>query len=162
MYLGIDQSYTGFATTLLSVSGAYEVRCRALKGEGTDRLHDAASIIYGILDSRTLTAVGLEGYSFGSANRAHMAGELGGVIRYVLTDVGMDPLVIPPTVVKMYATGKGNAKKNEVLLGVYKNWGIEFSDDNEADSFVIAKIVSGEHSNAAQEKAINKVHGKSA
>jgi crossover junction endodeoxyribonuclease RuvC len=44
---------------------------------------------------------------------------------------------------KKYAAGKGNAKKQEMLLQIYKRWGIEFNDDNAADSYALARLVSG-------------------
>jgi hypothetical protein len=34
---------------------------------------------------------------------------------------------------KKYAAGKGTAKKQEMLLQIYKRWGLEFNDDNAAD-----------------------------
>jgi hypothetical protein len=40
---------------------------------------------------------------------------------------------------KKYATGKGTAKKQEMLLQIYKRWGVEFNDDNAADFTIIHK-----------------------
>jgi len=36
--------------------------------------------------------------------------------------------------------GKGNATKEKVAVGVYKRWGQEFTTNDEADAFVLAKI----------------------
>jgi crossover junction endodeoxyribonuclease RuvC len=44
---------------------------------------------------------------------------------------------------KKYAAGKGNAKKQEMLLQIYKRWGIEFNDDNAADSYALARLAAG-------------------
>jgi crossover junction endodeoxyribonuclease RuvC len=54
---------------------------------------------------------------------------------------------------KKYAAGKGNAKKQEMLLQIYKRWGIEFNDDNAADSYALARLV-GKTSIDAVEKAV--------
>ena len=44
---------------------------------------------------------------------------------------------------KKYAAGKGTAKKQEMLMQIYKRWGIEFNDDNAADSYALARLASG-------------------
>ena len=54
---------------------------------------------------------------------------------------------------KKYATGKGNAKKQEMLMQIYKRWGVEFNDDNAADSYALARLVS-KNSIDAIEKAV--------
>ena len=63
------------------------------------------------------------------------------------------PLVIPPMTLKKYATGKGTSKKQEMLLQIYKRWGVEFSDDNAADAYALARL-SGSHAIDAVEKAV--------
>jgi crossover junction endodeoxyribonuclease RuvC len=63
------------------------------------------------------------------------------VVKLVVLDVvKKPPLIVPPTSLKKFVTGRGNAKKNEMLLGVYKQWGVEFSDDNQADAFALEKF----------------------
>ena len=47
---------------------------------------------------------------------------------------------VPPTQLKQFATGKGNANKEIILQQVYKRWGVEFSDNNQADAYVLARI----------------------
>jgi len=36
--------------------------------------------------------------------------------------------------------GSGNAAKELILQQVYKRWGVEFHDNNQADAFVLAQI----------------------
>ena len=43
---------------------------------------------------------------------------------------------------KKFAAGKGNAKKQEMLLQIYKRWGLEFTDDNAADAYSLGRLVS--------------------
>lgn len=53
-------------------------------------------------------------------------------------------MIVPPTSLKKYVTGKGQGvSKSQILLNVYKKWGVEFTDDNAADSYGLAHIVSG-------------------
>ena len=49
-------------------------------------------------------------------------------------------VVVVPTTLKKFCTSKGNAKKDVILLEIYKRWGIEFYDDNEADAYVLSRI----------------------
>jgi Holliday junction resolvasome RuvABC endonuclease subunit len=85
----------------------------------------------------------MEGYAFGS-QMANMLGELGAVVKMTLYEFGVYPLIVPPTNLKKYVTGKGNGiSKSQMLLYVYKKWGADISDDNAADSYALAKIVSG-------------------
>jgi hypothetical protein len=65
------------------------------------------------------------------------------------------------TVVKKFATGKGNTKKEEMVLPIYKRWGFEHSSDNVRDAFVlaqIAKALSGQvELTKFQKEALNKI-----
>jgi len=85
-------------------------------------------------------AAALEGYSFGSKNGRGAAGELGGVVRLAAHDAGVRLLVVPPTVLKKYVTGKGTGDKAVMLLHVYKRWGFETDDHNVADAYALARF----------------------
>ena len=78
---------------------------------------------------------------------ALVLGELSACVRLAIYDFFEDarkyPLKVPPMTLKKYAAGKGNAKKQEMLLQIYKRWGIEFNDDNAADSYALARLTSG-------------------
>jgi Holliday junction resolvasome RuvABC endonuclease subunit len=54
---------------------------------------------------------------------------------------------------KKYAAGKGNAKKQEMLMQIYKRWGLEFNDDNAADAYALGRL-AGECVIDAVEKSI--------
>lgn len=77
----------------------------------------------------------LEGYSFGSRGRAVVdIGELGGVIRLALYRRGIRFVDVPPATLKRYATGKGNASKEEVLAAAIRRLGYAGHDHNESDA----------------------------
>lgn len=76
----------------------------------------------------------LEGYAYGRNNQAHQLGELGGVIRTMLWNLHVPYVVVPPATLKKYATGKGNAGKEEVLAAAIRRLGYEGHDNNEADA----------------------------
>lgn len=87
---------------------------------------------------RLATGAGLvviEGYSFASRGRAMISlGELGGVVRLALFDRDTPYVDIPPTVRAKYATGKGNASKEAVLVNAVRRLGYEGSSNDEADA----------------------------
>jgi crossover junction endodeoxyribonuclease RuvC len=152
--LGIDQSYAGFALTAMALdgTGVFYTWCRRLQGFGVTRLQDAQYFVYSVLETlraeaRPVDRVGLEGYAY-SSQVAHSAGELGAAVKLVLADYfGVAekgpgyPLIIPTQIHKKFATGSGASKKNEMLLKVYRKWGVEFRDDNMADSYSIAQLM---------------------
>lgn len=76
----------------------------------------------------------VEGYAFAQANRAHQMGELGGVIRLALHDADLRYLEVGPMVLKKFATGKGSAKKEDMLAAAIRRLGYEDSNHNEADA----------------------------
>ncbi len=82
----------------------------------------------------------IEGYAFARPNQAHQLGELGGALRLQLYWRDNPWIEIAPTALKKFATGKGNADKNQIMLQVYKRWGFEAESNNVADAFVLAKI----------------------
>jgi crossover junction endodeoxyribonuclease RuvC len=83
----------------------------------------------------------LEGYSYASKGRAIISiAELGGVIRFALFLANIPFVAIPPSVLKKYATGHGNAPKAEVLVAAVKRLGYEGSDDNVADALWLLQL----------------------
>jgi len=48
--------------------------------------------------------------------------------------------VIAPGTLKKFVTGKGNTKKDLMLLKTYKKWGVEFEDDNLCDAYGLARM----------------------
>lgn len=61
-------------------------------------------------------------------------------IRYQLHLLGLSFHLITPSRLKKWATGRGNAKKDEIMLAVYKRWGIETRTSDEADAVALATL----------------------
>ncbi len=55
--------------------------------------------------------------------------------------------IIAPGTLKKFVTGDGRAKKDLMLLKVYKKWGVEFSDDNLADAYGLARHALEDYNN---------------
>lgn len=74
----------------------------------------------------------------GHLNHSYSAGTVGmvhGAVRVLLQDEGIPYATIPPTSLKRYATGRGNADKAAMILAAYKRSGREFIDDNQCDAW---------------------------
>lgn len=157
VYMGIDQSYSGFAITALNTTGFYTTVYKSPL-RGVDRLYDLQDHIISSFNLRTVKDVAMEGYAFGS-QMANMLGELGGVVKLTLRELGpYYPLIVPPTMLKKYVTGKGQGiSKSQIMLHVYKKWGVELNDDNAADSYSLARIAAGMHSLAYEKEIYEKL-----
>jgi hypothetical protein len=162
VYVGIDQSYSGFGLCFLGVDGSYQVSVTAFGTSGVTRLVDVQShILKSFMDAPhgKVLDVAMEGYAYGS-QMANMAGELGATVKLILfTAFGVYPLIVPPTSLKKFVTGKGNGvKKSQIMLAVYKKWGIELLDDNAADAYALARIAEGKPTSAYQEDVLTKLN----
>lgn len=103
------------------------------KLDGMQRLKFVRSAVLRMTPGITMVAV--EGYSFGSRDsHAHALGELGGVVRLALSELQLPYADIPPTCVKKFATGKGNAPKDAVFGEAIRRLGYKGADNNEADA----------------------------
>lgn len=154
-YVGIDPSLTRTAVCILQDDGSVTILQKSTTGSaGAEvgdrlrRLNDIAGWVLDVLDDHA-GDVGwwaIEGPSIGSKNAAaaHDRSGLWWLITDAIAASGRGfPLIVPPTVRAKYATGKGNAGKDEVLAAVvrrYEHAPVENND--QADAFVIAAIAA--------------------
>jgi len=160
--VGIDQSYSGFALTAIDDEDNYYTEVWKLDGTGVERLVQAQRIVTDFVFRFEVKAIAMEGYAF-SSQMAHMAGELGGAVKLALYDYFTDPelvnpLTVAPTSLKKYVSGKGTGVgKNQMLLAVYKKWDVEFTDDNAADSYGLARIARNKHDFEYEKEVYDKI-----
>jgi len=138
-YLGIDQSLRATGICRLADDG----RAVATATVGTTGLTDGPRLLFiqraiaAQLDGVTFAA--LEGYSYHSINQPFKLGEIGGVVKVLLCERAIPYVVVPPILVKMYATGRATAKKRDMLKAASLD-GFTTRDDNQADAFFLAQI----------------------
>lgn len=172
VYLGIDQSYSGFALSAYNPQGGADVMVTGWDpkkyGKGVDRLlsiedwmKDRLLFLYRKYDIRHVC---MEGYSAGSKFGREAAGELGAVVKIALREylpgrVGY-PTIVPPNSLKKFVLGKGAGKKQEMLLGVYKKWEAEFKDDNLADAYALSRLAEALHTGSVEHKYEREVLDK--
>jgi Holliday junction resolvasome RuvABC endonuclease subunit len=166
--IGIDQSLTGFALTILSIDKPDHYITWVYKSPyfGIERLADIrawlSDNLYYADEHWDVQDLALEGTVLAS-QAALVLGELSAVVRLTIFDHYDEedprrfPLKVSPMTLKKYAAGKGNAKKQEMLLQIYKRWGIEFSDDNAADSYALARLVGKTAIDAVEKTVVEQM-----
>ena len=82
----------------------------------------------------------IEGYSYAGKFNNSLQYELGACIRMMLYKNEIAFVEVSPAGLKKFVTGKGNCKKDLMLLNVYKRWDFDTSDDNEADAYGLAQF----------------------
>ena len=65
---------------------------------------------------------------------------LGQIVRLKMWKAGLIFVDIAPTRLKKFVLGKGNGDKDMVVKEVFKKWGIDAGDNNQADAVVLAMI----------------------
>lgn len=142
MFIGLDLSLreTGFANLY---RGRIKTQVLKTKLLGNPRLDHLEETIMNLLTEANPTGVAIEGYAFsrGLHGRVFNIGELGGVIRLAIYRAGIPMIDVPPTVLKKFVTGKGNAKKTAMVEKVSQLW-YETDNDNIADAVALAKVAS--------------------
>lgn len=156
-YIGIDQSLTGFGFAVIYPDGKHKTETMAFKPEvygfGIDRLkavrRELTLRLHAIQARGPILHVCMEGYAHGAKFNVAQMGELGAIVKDTLRDElnppACWPTIVPPTSLKKFVLGDGGGQKDDIKLGVYKKWGVDFStgkkgDDNQADAYGLAKI----------------------
>lgn len=137
-FVGIDPSTkTGFVA--LDVAGNVE-RAKELTGIGGQDPKRMSTLIDEIMAHlQPDDVICIEGFGFASQQAIQLGG-IGWGIRMAIYRRGIPYTEVSPAAVKKFATGKGNAKKDEMVLPIYRKWGFEHGSDNVRDAFVLAQI----------------------
>lgn len=124
-------------------------------GDQASRIAHIASELITRIPLSHQTFVGVEGPSYASTGSgAHILGGLWWCVRAQLEAYGLDTIVIPPASVKKYATGKGNAAKDEVLAAIIRRYpDVEVRGNDEADALAIAMLTARYHGHPADDVA---------
>lgn len=137
--LGLDISLT---STGCSMAG--ETWIISTESKGAERLSRISNNIVDVIMNNPIDIVVIEGYSFASRNsQAHSIGELGGAVRMKIWERGVPYIDIPPTCRAKFATGKGNANKNEVISAISAKTGIAWAGagaDDRCDAWILEQM----------------------
>lgn len=137
--LDLSLAETGFAIfdkdKKLTLSGIIQTK----PFKGVERLEFIRDKINYLLYEHTIDTAIIEDYAYAGKGRVFNIGELGGVVKLLLYDSNIKINTVTPTELKKFITGKGNAKKELMLLKVYKKYKIEFTNNNQCDAFALGK-----------------------
>ena len=81
-----------------------------------------------VIKSYDVSAVIIEDYAYAATGRVFNIGENTGILKYRLLHKDIPFYEVPPTVIKKYATGKGNAKKEMMLSNFITTTGVNIHD----------------------------------
>lgn len=159
--MGIDVSTcTGVAIATPDKQVAYAEEIQFKKERGWNRANAIMSRIMDLHSEHKPSLVVLEGYGYANAHSLVTLVEIGTIIRYMLWQEGVKYIDVPPNSLKSFVTGKGTAKKDEVMMFVLKNWGYESKTNNIADAVGLAMFglcVQGVKFSAGAHKAVANV-----
>jgi len=149
--VGIDLSLTGTGLAAITTGASgpvLDVQTIKSSGRKNDTLRQRRERIYQIASRVAQFAAGaelsvIEGPSFLSQGGSNWdrAGLWWSVVDLLMLEP-IDIAVAPPTVVKKFAAGKGNADKTAVAGGLVRLWGeaCKASNDNEYDALTLATM----------------------
>ena len=146
-YIGIDLSLTGTGIVVIDEENKILIQ-ELVSTNSKDNIEIRFSTIVDkvllITSQYPENKICIEGLSFGSQSSSML--QLAGLhflVRYILTKANIKYEIVPPTVLKKWVTGKGQSKKELMLLQCYKKFGEEFSDNNICDAYLLSKFSKG-------------------
>lgn len=90
--------------------------------------------------------IAIEGFSYGSRGRGiGFQFGYGYAVRTAMYTADRQYLIVTPSQVKKYATGKGNTSKDNMAVPIFKKWEFEHESDNVRDAYVLAQIAYAMH-----------------
>lgn len=143
MVLGLDMSLTSTGYAYVDRAGQYVTgRIRPKDLRGMERVTFIRDAVLEVLDEVAPTLVAYEGYAMGKFNgRILDRAELGGVLKLEFHYRKIPLLLVPPTSLKLFATGRGSGRgkegKAEVMAAMARIRGRLFTSNDEADAFAL-------------------------
>lgn len=146
--VGIDPSLKGFA--MVAMYEDKEVVEKEMSTEATKtlqgrvtRLRTLANFAEDFIKEHVPELCLIEGYAFGAKGQSvSKMYELGGVVRDRIVGLADDTVEIPPSNLKRFLTGRGNAPKMDIMQKLVRRFDREFKSDNLADAFGLALLGS--------------------
>lgn len=139
-FVGIDPSTkTGFVILDSNGEVLVEEEIRATATKDPARMIGIARQIKAHLEPNDKIII--EGFAYNArGNSVDFQYGLGWLIRAMLFIEKHSYTDATPSQVKKFASNKGNAKKEDLVLPLYKKWGYEHPSDNVRDALIMAKM----------------------
>lgn len=141
MFLGIDPSLTATALAWHD-SAAKIIRTEPSKFACfSARLEHILRQVLVFTRSRELVLVAVEGLALGKhTGQAAERAALQKTILWRLWREDVPTLEVPPTTLKKFVTGHGVAEKSLMIREVFKKWGYNALEDNDADAYALSRL----------------------
>lgn len=156
VFVGFDGSLRKPGMTILTATTLIYCGSLRTKAKGVERLAAISAYISSHVGSNLIIRSAIEGPSLESVHREYDLGEGSGVAKlalYLASYNHMEPNVIPPSQLKLYATGSGAGDKDDVIHAVKTVWGHDVKGDNDAaDSYALAHIARALHLGASKRR----------
>ena len=107
---------------------------------GFKRLQLIAKSFHSIVTHHNPSLIVIEGYAYGNAHTLVTLVEIGTIIRHTLFSHGLSWYDVPPSKLKKFTTGKGNAKKDEMAVHVKDRWGFTSKSNDVVDAYALAQL----------------------
>ena len=147
LYCGIDPSLSSTAIVILDdtskVTSKTIIKTKPLNNQRSDVIR-IVTIRNGLefLKEHKDIKVCIEGISFGSkGSGADALAALNYVIQIFLHENNIPYDIVPPSKLKKFVCGNGQAKKNIMLKEIYKRWGEDFNSDDIGDAYSLARFL---------------------
>jgi crossover junction endodeoxyribonuclease RuvC len=143
--VGIDPSLTSTGVIILNDAGEFvaQKNIKPKKLRGMPRLKFIKEELASFLKEHKVEKAAIESYAFNikKSRMKFQLGELGGVVRLLLFEMGIDYLDVAIPTLKKYVTGSGDADKVMIIYSVNNRWGIDFGSNSDlADAYGLAKV----------------------
>lgn len=141
---GIDPStFTAITVMDLSTDTSSSTLLNYPKLRGVERAQSIARAVRGILVEHDVKAVAIEGFAFNNHHTLVTMVEVSTMLKAAMLDLKIPWWEVPPTVLKKWTTGKGNAKKDGMAESVKERWGYvprESKGDDLVDSYALSRL----------------------
>jgi len=141
MIHGIDLSLTGTGLVQFNDAGLL-VSLTTFRPKAKDeiaRLDEIALQVVRPLQDGDLVVI--EGLAFMSKTPSALERTgLWYLVRHYLWQERIQCVPVSPMSLKKFCTGSGKAEKQHMLMHVFKRWGIEAADDNQADAYSLGRV----------------------
>lgn len=140
---GLDLSLTG---TGIALAEPHQIRTRTVGSKADDgtiegrsrRLRGLVQVVWPFVQAVDLVVIEAPAYSSNSG-KAHDRSGYWWMLVGRLTGAGIPVAVVQGNTLKVYATGKGRADKDQVLAAVVRRYlDVDVQDNNQADALVLA------------------------
>ena len=130
--VGIDPSLTATGIALPGRLSSFQTG----QLRGVERITELRDAVRSCIYAPDADLVAIEGPAYSRQLGAghHEAAGLWWAIACLLVQYRVPYAVVPPTVLKKYATGKGNATKADMRVALLKRTGEDVRDDNQVDA----------------------------